>query len=149
MVADRYRVVSLLGRGGMGEVYGADHLKLGQRIALKFLPTDRRMAVHSLRHSLAHAMLDAGAPLPVVQRALRHRSIGSTGVYVEADGRDCRQVASAGDHGSSAGGAAVSCRNSGRDGEARSTRAFNAGRTGHAGTRARRDVRRDVVRLEL
>ena len=88
MVADRYRVVSLLGRGGMGEVYGADHLKLGQRIALKFLPTDRRMAVHSLRHSLAHAMLDAGAPLPVVQRALRHRSIGSTGVYVEADGRD-------------------------------------------------------------
>ena len=47
-----------------------------------------RMGVHCLRHSLAHALLDSGAPLPVVQRALRHRSIGSTGVYLQCDASD-------------------------------------------------------------
>src|SRR3974390_140449 len=38
IVADRYRIVALLGRGGMGEVYRAEDLKLSQVLAIKFLP---------------------------------------------------------------------------------------------------------------
>src|SRR5688572_13595135 len=57
-----YRVLSLLGEGGMGKVYLAEDTKLRRRVAIKFLPTDSigndQANKRLLREAQAAAKLD-------------------------------------------------------------------------------------------
>lgn len=67
-VADRYRIVSLAGKGGMGEVYRADDLKLGHPVALKFLPRDLPEGSRRLQYLLNEVRLARQVSHPNVCR---------------------------------------------------------------------------------
>src|SRR5713226_3466612 len=78
MLAERYRIVGLLGKGGMGEVYRADDLKLGQPVALKFLPE------HLLSDGAALARFHREVR---VARQVSHRNVCRVYDISEIDGR--------------------------------------------------------------
>jgi serine/threonine protein kinase len=68
VIAERYRMVALLGRGGMGEVYRADDLKVGQAVALKFLPVAVARDPERLDHFLTEVRMSLRVTHPNVCR---------------------------------------------------------------------------------
>ena len=61
-------MVGLLGKGGMGEVYRADDMKLGQPVALKFLPRDVEADPDRLERFLTEVRLSLRVTHPNVCR---------------------------------------------------------------------------------
>src|SRR5215213_1841402 len=78
ILTQRYRIVGLLGKGGMGEVYRADDLKLGQPVALKFLPD------HLLSDGAALARFHREVR---VARQVSHKNVCRVYDIGETDGR--------------------------------------------------------------
>jgi serine/threonine protein kinase len=74
----RYRIVGLLGRGGMGEVYRADDLELNQSVALKFLPDKVGRSASDLAHLRQEVR---------VARQIAHPNVCRTYDIAEADGQ--------------------------------------------------------------
>jgi hypothetical protein len=77
VLGGRYRIVSMLGEGGMGEVYRADDMKLGQRVALKYLP--RELALDQSARERLYGEVRIG-------RQLSHPNVCRLFDVVELDG---------------------------------------------------------------
>src|ERR1700704_5211264 len=78
LLAARFRIVAPLGRGGMGEVYRADDLKLGQTVALKFLPDN--LVLDPARLAQFHNEVR-------IARTISHRNVCRTYDIGDADSR--------------------------------------------------------------
>jgi len=59
------------------------------------LPASKRHP-HCLKHALGYFLIEQGTPLPAIQKALGHKSLASTGVYLSVtDAKANREVAKA------------------------------------------------------
>ncbi len=68
LVGGRFRIVAALGRGGMGEVYRAEDLRLRQPVALKFLPGSHAASAEYLEHLVQEVRLARQVAHPNVCR---------------------------------------------------------------------------------
>jgi len=94
MLDQRYRIIGLIGQGGMGEVYRASDLKLGQPVALKFLPQVTAKNPQLLARFHAEVRIARQVSHPNVCRVYDIGEVdGSTFLSMEyVDGEDLRSL---------------------------------------------------------
>jgi site-specific recombinase XerD len=58
-------------------------LGIACRTACEFLGIEKRVTVHTLRHSFATHLLEAGTDIRIIQVLLGHRSLATTTLYAQ------------------------------------------------------------------
>jgi serine/threonine-protein kinase len=95
VLAGRFRVERMLGRGGMGAVYGALHMQLGQYYAIKILQGEAARDPDSIARFKQEAQIASRLPGPNVVRVhdLGQTEVGEPFIVMELlSGRDLDTV---------------------------------------------------------
>ncbi len=82
LVSERYRIIERVGHGGMGEVYEADDLELGGRVALKTMLPEFRENAEALARFRKEASLSRRLAHPNLCRVF------DAGIHTTPDGRE-------------------------------------------------------------
>ena len=85
VVDGRYRVESVIGRGGMGVVFAARHIVVGRRVALKVLKPSLEHSEDTLARFVREAQAANAVRSPYILRADDFGQLGSGAFYVVMD----------------------------------------------------------------
>lgn len=99
VVADRYRIEDVIGEGGMGTVYAAEHLSLRKRVAIKVLHLDLLKLPNIAARFEREARATARIEHPNVASALDYGTLPSGALYLVleyVEGRRLREELAAG-----------------------------------------------------
>lgn len=95
LVAQRYRVEALLGRGGMASVYQAHDTRLGRDVALKVMSSECRSPTREVEDFLREARLTARLQHPHIVRVLNFGLTRAGVIYIAMErllGSDLRAI---------------------------------------------------------
>jgi len=94
-VVDRYTIVRLLAKGGMGAVYEARHARLGRRVAIKFLLPELAARSEILRRFENEAVAAGGLEHPNLVAVIDLGRAGDGSPYLVMEfleGEDCARL---------------------------------------------------------
>jgi serine/threonine-protein kinase len=88
VIAGKYRIIELIGQGGMQQVYRSEHIQLGKEVAIK-TPINPSALKRFKRTAVASARVNH----PNVAKTLDYCEIGNISILVEEliDGPDLQQ----------------------------------------------------------
>ncbi len=94
ILADRYRIDQLIGEGGAGRVYAAEHVLLRKKVAIKILKSDRANVPDIVSRFEREAMAAANIEHPNIAAAIDFGRLGDGSVFLALEyvaGRSLRQ----------------------------------------------------------